>query len=103
MTDTVRLTHPQPLGAFAFPAGLMLVPVVDVVTCSLGWGPVPAAAVDPSASTTYDAPCGENRWDQVAPDSLCWPYGLHWHADAGRELLAVADSGNNRIVPWERS
>ena len=54
------------------------------------------------AQPTYAA-CGENRWDMVSPDSLCWPYGLHWHAGADHELLAVADSGNNRIVPWERS
>lgn len=42
------------------------------------------------------AGAGENRWDVVAPDSLCWPYGL---ARCG-DLLAVADSGNNRVVIW---
>jgi hypothetical protein len=48
---------------------------------------------------------GENRWESVGPDTLCWPYGVHWHRDTvegGRELVAVADSGNNRIVLWER-
>ncbi len=40
---------------------------------------------------------GENRWDSVAPDSLCWPYGIAFHH--GR--LAVADSGNNRITIWD--
>jgi hypothetical protein len=44
---------------------------------------------------------GENRWDQVSADTLCWPYGLCWHAGE-RELLAIADSGNNRVVIWER-
>lgn len=39
---------------------------------------------------------GENRWDRVADDSLCWPYGLSLHADH----LAVADSGNNRVMVW---
>lgn len=39
---------------------------------------------------------GENRWDAVADDSLCWPYGLSLAGD----LLAVADSGNNRVVFW---
>ncbi len=39
---------------------------------------------------------GENRWDAVAADTLCWPYGLSLH----RGVLAVADSGNNRIVVW---
>lgn len=54
------------------------------------------------AQPTYGAN-GENRWDRVAADTLCWPYGLHWHqADAGPELVAIADSGNNRIVLWER-
>lgn len=51
---------------------------------------------------TYDAN-GENRWDRVSADSLCWPYGLHWQAAGeGPELLAVADSGNNRVVLWQR-
>ena len=39
---------------------------------------------------------GENRWDRVQADSLCWPYGLSWHQDR----LGVADSGNNRVVIW---
>lgn len=39
---------------------------------------------------------GENRWDRVADDSLCWPYGLC----VADDLLAVADSGNNRVVVW---
>lgn len=46
---------------------------------------------------------GENRWTEVAADTLCWPYGLHWHRSAsGVDLVAVADSGNNRVVLWER-
>lgn len=39
---------------------------------------------------------GENRWQAVTHDSLCWPYGIWMHA--GR--LAVADSGNNRVTLW---
>ncbi|MGB9634486.1 MAG: hypothetical protein ACPL8I_14205, partial [Chloroflexaceae bacterium] len=39
---------------------------------------------------------GENRWRAVAPDTLCWPYGLWLHN--GR--LAIADSGNNRVMIW---
>lgn len=53
---------------------------------------------------------GENRWEKVDADTLCWPYGLHWHRStentdgtATRELILVADSGNNRVVVWERS
>ena len=40
---------------------------------------------------------GENRWKSVEPDSFCWPYGIAWH---GRHL-AIADSGNNRVMIWE--
>ncbi len=39
---------------------------------------------------------GENRWLAVSDDSLCWPYGLAWQG----QLLAVADSGNNRVMLW---
>ncbi|ODU04026.1 MAG: hypothetical protein ABS81_12010 [Pseudonocardia sp. SCN 72-86] len=41
---------------------------------------------------------GENRWSAVEHDTLCWPYGLSVHGD----VLAVADSGNNRVVLWRR-
>ena len=41
---------------------------------------------------------GENRWTSVQRDTLCWPYGLSLRGDA----LAVADSGNNRVVLWKR-
>jgi hypothetical protein len=40
---------------------------------------------------------GENHWKAVSPHTLCWPYGLHMHGD----LLAIADSGNNRVVFWK--
>jgi hypothetical protein len=42
---------------------------------------------------------GDNRWQAPARDSLCWPYGV---AACG-SLLAVADSGNNRVLLWERA
>lgn len=45
---------------------------------------------------------GENNWKAVTEDSLCWPYGLHLHRfDDGTRILAVADSGNNRIMLWQ--
>jgi hypothetical protein len=40
---------------------------------------------------------GDNRWSQPVRDSLCWPYGV---AACGN-TLAVADSGNNRVLLWE--
>lgn len=61
--------------------------------------------LDPVASLGQPtlADNGENRWTGVAADTLCWPYGLHWHRrEDGADLLAVADSGNNRVVLWER-
>jgi DNA-binding beta-propeller fold protein YncE len=44
-------------------------------------------------------PNGENRWSRVARETLCWPYGLS--LSGGR--LAVADSGNNRVVIWSQA
>jgi hypothetical protein len=41
---------------------------------------------------------GENHWSGVTRESLCWPYGLSLAGDR----LAIADSGNNRVVIWER-
>lgn len=44
---------------------------------------------------------GENRWKAVTRDSLCWPYGLHLSQQPdGTYRLAVADSGNNRVMLW---
>jgi hypothetical protein len=39
---------------------------------------------------------GENRWQAVTDDSFCWPYAV----SAADDLVAVADSGNNRVVVW---
>jgi hypothetical protein len=39
---------------------------------------------------------GENRWQAVTDDSFCWPYAV----SAAAGLVAVADSGNNRVVVW---
>ncbi len=42
---------------------------------------------------------GENRWAAVDRDTLCWPYGISLRGDR----LAVADSGNNRVMLWRRT
>jgi hypothetical protein len=55
-------------------------------------GPADAVLAQPDMDAN-----GENRWDAVLDDSLCWPYGLSLSGD----LLAVADSGNNRVVFWQ--
>lgn len=39
---------------------------------------------------------GENRWKTVERDTLCWVYGIHLH----KNKLAIADSGNNRVMIW---
>ena len=48
---------------------------------------------------------GENRWEAVRDDTLCWPYGLALADGGSRDgaggLLAVADSGNNRVMLWD--
>ena len=49
------------------------------------------------------ASVGENRWTAIGPDTVCWPYGLGSHGSGSGQLLAVADSGNNRVVIWERA
>lgn len=62
------------------------------------WSPTLALAQPDLAAN------GENRWQAVGDDTLCWPYGLAWHRTGdGTELIAVADSGNNRVVLWERA
>lgn len=68
----------------------------------LVWDTVPAAAHVP-ADRVLGQPDfgtnGENRWDAVEDNTFCWPYGLSMHG--GR--VAVADSGNNRVMIWELS
>lgn len=40
---------------------------------------------------------GDNRWGIAERDTVCWPYGL---SSLGN-TIAVADSGNNRILIWD--
>ncbi len=40
---------------------------------------------------------GDNRWGPATRDSLSWPYGL----DLRRRRLAVADTGNDRVLLWD--
>ncbi|HEV2637780.1 MAG TPA: NHL repeat-containing protein [Actinocrinis sp.] len=64
------------------------------------WDRVPGhgqAADHVLAQPTFAAN-GENRWSSVQRDTLSWPYGISMHGDR----LAVADSGNNRVLIWGR-
>jgi hypothetical protein len=64
------------------------------------WDGVPRQGVQRPADRVigqlnFDA-AGENRWKFVGADTLCWPYGIWLHGDR----LAIADSGNNRVMLW---
>ncbi|MGK2320728.1 NHL repeat-containing protein [Gordonia rhizosphera] len=67
-----------------------------------GWSDAAHAGVVGDADGVLAQPStaanGENRWDAVDRDTLCWPYGIHRHGNR----MAIADSGNNRVVVWER-
>jgi hypothetical protein len=60
--------------------------------------PIDGRAADHVLAQPTFAANGENRWSSVQRDTLCWPYGICLHGDR----LAVADSGNNRVVIWGR-
>lgn len=64
------------------------------------WDNVPSdgRAADHVLAQPNFASNGENRWTSVQRDTLCWPYGISLRGDR----LAVADSGNNRVVVWRR-
>ena len=62
-----------------------------------GWPAGSRAAADRVLGQPDFASIGENRWELVADDTFCWPYGLCLHDGT----LAVADSGNNRVTLWE--
>lgn len=40
---------------------------------------------------------GDNRWRFATRDSVCWPFALA----ASGTTLAIADTGNNRVLLWE--
>ncbi|MCH4560569.1 MULTISPECIES: NHL repeat-containing protein [Mesorhizobium] len=40
---------------------------------------------------------GDNRWRFATRDSVCWPFALA----ASGNTLAIADTGNNRVLLWE--
>lgn len=63
----------------------------------LGWRDATTGSSAEYLSAQPDfAAKGDNRWGPAARDSLCWPYGL----SAFGRTLAIADSGNNRVMLW---
>ncbi|MEY3205119.1 MAG: hypothetical protein RLZZ21_1450 [Planctomycetota bacterium] len=113
-TTATELPHrPQGPARLRFPYGISqaddLLAVADTANNRVLIWPLPldAAAAAPAASVLgqddFDA-SGENRWRAVTADSLCWPYGICLHRSAvdGVLHLAVADSGNNRVMIWKK-
>lgn len=56
-----------------------------------------AASADRLNGQPNFAAKGDNRWHTAGRDTLCWPYGL----SVLGSILAVADSGNNRVLIWD--
>lgn len=97
---------PQEGTRFRFPYGITItngnLAIADTSNNRvLLWDGVPEHQdVDPVAVLGQDtfSGNGENRWKTIGHDTLCWPYGM----GAWGPYLGIADSGNNRVVLWER-
>lgn len=95
----------QQAGRLRFPYGLALdagrLVVADTADNRvLLWRSLPGAHGSPADEVLGQdgfGGGGENRWESVRDDTLCWPYGL----DLSGGTLAVADSGNNRVMLWD--
>jgi hypothetical protein len=112
MTASMEFPYVSQAGRFRFPYAVSTVPggamaVADTANNRVLLYASVEASHDDAPDAVLGQPTfaanGENRWEQVAPDTLCWPYGVHWHPGGDApDLLLVADSGNNRIAIWER-
>lgn len=71
--------------------------MADVPT-ELAPGTTEGFSIDHVLAQPTFAANGENRWSSVGPDMLCWPYGISMHGNR----LAVADSGNSRVMIGQR-
>jgi hypothetical protein len=98
---------PQSASGMRFPYAITLdagvLAVADTANNRvLIWEQLPRTGVAHPADQVLGQPDfganGENHWKAVARNSLCWPYGIHLH----RNRLAIADSGNNRVMIWQR-
>lgn len=99
---------PQGPGRLRFPYGIdhdgdrSLLAVADTANNRvLLWSGTPGPGCGRDADAVLGQPDfdahGENRWTGVADDTLCWPYGL----SLAPGIVAIADSGNNRVMVWE--
>jgi len=107
-TTAAELPHrPQGPARLRFPSGIAIagdsLAVADTATNRLLFWllstgePEGFAAVAVIGQENFDASC-ENHWKAVVADTLYWPCGACGHGDR----LAVADSGNNRVLVWKR-
>ncbi|MDJ0942229.1 MAG: hypothetical protein QNJ30_02105 [Kiloniellales bacterium] len=79
-------------------AGDLLIAADTANSRLLGWSELATAAPAERLTGQPDfASKGDNGWGLPARDTLCWPYGL---SVKGRRV-AVADSGNNRVLLWD--
>ena len=106
-TTAAELPHPpQGLARPRFPDGIAVaggvLAVADTANHRLLLRPLSAGEPGKSAAAVIGQEnllaSGENHWKAVAADTLCWPYGVCGHGNR----LAVADSGNNRVMLWQR-
>ena len=105
--QNVELPHrPQGAHRFRFPYAASAhgdtLAVADTANNRvLLWRDLPRTGIQRPADAVlgqenFDA-AGENRWKAVSDETLCGPYGLWLHGDR----LAIADSGNNRVMFWQ--
>ncbi|HIC79915.1 MAG TPA: hypothetical protein EYH07_07020 [Kiloniellaceae bacterium] len=79
-------------------AGGLLIAADTANSRLLGWSrPAMTAPAERLTGQPDFASKGDNAWGLPARDTLCWPYGL---SALGRQV-AVADSGNNRVLLWD--
>lgn len=91
--------------ALQMPYGIMvqdgMLVCADTANSRLVGFPLEGLAMDAAATALSGqhrfADKGDNRWRVAARDSLCWPFAVA----AGGGLVAVADTGNNRVLLWE--
>lgn len=100
---------PQTAAALRFPYAIDVMDTTMVVADTannrvLVWDHVPDESRTPADRVLGQpdfAAAGENRWQMVEADTFCWPYGLSLGAGPAGRRLAVADSGNNRVMVWD--
>ena len=79
-------------------AGSLMIVADTANSRLLGWGGNAIRAAAERLTGQPDFSCkGDNGWGHPGRGTLCWPYGLSTLGG----LVAVADSGNNRVLLWE--